>query len=66
MKNIKILIGFQINLTKNADKHLKNFSLIIKDNKVTMTPFYDLINTTISLVDPADEIALLSRGKGTR
>lgn len=45
-------------LTGNEDQHLKNFSLITKDNKVTLTPFYDLINTTISLANPVEEIAL--------
>lgn len=50
-------------LTGNEDQHLKNFSLISKDNKVTLTPFYDLINTTISLVNPVEEIALPLKGK---
>jgi serine/threonine-protein kinase HipA len=50
-------------LTGNEDQHLKNFSLITKDNKVTLTPFYDLINTTISLANPIEEIALPLKGK---
>lgn len=50
-------------LTGNEDQHLKNFSLISKDNKVTLTPFYDLINTTISLANPVEEIALPLKGK---
>jgi serine/threonine-protein kinase HipA len=50
-------------LTGNEDQHLKNFSLITKDNKVTFTPFYDLINTTISLANPVEEIALPLKGK---
>lgn len=50
-------------LTGNEDQHLKNFSLITKDNKVTLTPFYDLINTTISLANPVEEIALPLKGK---
>ncbi|MBS4032951.1 MAG: HipA domain-containing protein [Ignavibacterium sp.] len=50
-------------LTGNEDQHLKNFSLISKDKKVTLTPFYDLINTTISLVNPVEEIALPLKGK---
>ncbi|MBK9097025.1 MAG: HipA domain-containing protein [bacterium] len=50
-------------LTGNEDQHLKNFSLITKDNKVTFTPFYDLINTTLSLANPAEEIALPLKGK---
>lgn len=50
-------------LTGNEDQHLKNFSLITKDNKVTLTPFYDLINTTISLANPIEEFALPIKGK---
>lgn len=50
-------------LTGNEDQHLKNFSLITKDNKVTLSPFYDLINTTISLANPVEEIALPLKGK---
>lgn len=50
-------------LTGNEDQHLKNFSLITKDNKITLTPFYDLINTTISLANPVEEIALPLKGK---
>jgi serine/threonine-protein kinase HipA len=53
-------------LTGNEDQHLKNFSLITKDNKVTFTPFYDLINTTISLSNPVEEIALPLKGKKSK
>jgi len=53
-------------LTGNEDQHLKNFSLITKDNKVTMTPFYDLINTTISLTNPMEEFALPLKGKKSK
>lgn len=50
-------------LIGNEDQHLKNFSLITKDDKVTFTPFYDLINTTISLANPIEEFALPLKGK---
>lgn len=53
-------------LTGNEDQHLKNFSLITKDNKVTLTPFYDLINTTISIANPVEEIALPLKGKKSK
>ncbi len=53
-------------LTGNEDQHLKNFSLIAKDNKVTLTPFYDLINTTISLANPIEEFALPLKGKKSK
>lgn len=50
-------------LTGNEDQHLKNFSLITKDNKIMFSPFYDLINTTIALPNSIEEIALLLKGK---
>lgn len=36
-------------LIGNEDMHLKNFSLITRDQKVTLSPVYDLINSTIAL-----------------
>lgn len=50
-------------LTGNEDQHLKNFSLITRDGKVTLSPAYDLINTTIALASPQEEIALPLMGK---
>ncbi|MEP0860265.1 MAG: HipA domain-containing protein [Ignavibacterium sp.] len=50
-------------LIGNEDQHLKNFSLITKDNKIMFSPFYDLINTTIILPKPVEEIALPLKGK---
>jgi serine/threonine-protein kinase HipA len=47
----------------NEDQHLKNFSLITRDNKVELSPVYDLINTTIAMQNPAEEIALPIMGK---
>jgi serine/threonine-protein kinase HipA len=51
-------------LTGNADMHLKNFSLLEQGNLgMTLSPAYDLVNTT--LVNPADEeeLALTLNGK---
>jgi serine/threonine-protein kinase HipA len=51
-------------LTGNADMHLKNFSLLAQDGiGMTLSPAYDLVNTT--LVNPADEeeLALNLNGK---
>ena len=51
-------------LTGNADMHLKNFSLLEQENLgMTLSPAYDLVNTT--LVNPADEeeLALTLNGK---
>ncbi|MDR3627536.1 MAG: HipA domain-containing protein, partial [Ignavibacteriaceae bacterium] len=50
-------------LVGNEDQHLKNFSLITHNNKVELSPAYDLINTTIALSNPAEEIALPLKGK---
>jgi len=36
-------------LCGNEDMHLKYFSLIIRDNKIELSPAYDLVNTTIVL-----------------
>jgi len=51
-------------LTGNADMHLKNFSLLEQEHLgMTLSPAYDLVNTT--LVNPADEeeLALTLNGK---
>lgn len=51
-------------ITGNADMHLKNFSLLEKPGSgMTLSPAYDLVNT--SLVNPAEdeELALTLNGK---
>lgn len=50
-------------LIGNEDMHLKNFSLITRDDKVELSPAYDLINSTIVLPNPKEEIALPIGGK---
>jgi len=51
-------------LIGNEDMHLKNFSIITDDGKVTLSPSYDLVNTTIEFTNkPDDEIALPLKGK---
>lgn len=50
-------------LIGNEDMHLKNFSLITRNNKVELSPAYDLINTTIAIGNPIEEIALPILGK---
>jgi serine/threonine-protein kinase HipA len=50
-------------LTGNEDMHLKNFSVIVRNNKVELSPAYDLLNTTIILKPGAEEIALSLKGK---
>jgi serine/threonine-protein kinase HipA len=50
-------------LIGNEDQHLKNFSLIRKDDKIEFSPFYDLVNTSIVLKNAKEEIALPIRGR---
>jgi serine/threonine-protein kinase HipA len=44
-------------------KVLKNFSLITRENKIELTPAYDILNSSIALVHPQEEIALPVMGK---
>jgi len=53
-------------LVGNEDMHLKNFSLIHREGKIELSPAYDLLNTTIALGHPTEEIALPLRGKKNR
>ena len=50
-------------LVGNEDMHLKNFSLIRNEDKIELSPFYDLVNTTIALNNVKEEIALPIRGR---
>ncbi|HLF13766.1 MAG TPA: HipA domain-containing protein, partial [Bacteroidota bacterium] len=50
-------------LTGNEDAHLKNFSLITRDGIVGLSPVYDLLNTTIVLDRPIEEVALPIDGR---
>ena len=50
-------------LTGNEDMHLKNFSIIIRENRVELSPAYDLLNTTILMGKEAEELALPLAGK---
>lgn len=45
------------------DMHLKNFSLIVRDNVVSLSPAYDLLNTTLVLEKAEEESALPLNGK---
>lgn len=50
-------------LIGNEDMHLKNFSLITRDRKITLSPAYDLLNSTIAQENSREEIALPINGK---
>lgn len=49
-------------LVGNEDAHLKNFSLIRLNQKVQLSPAYDLLNTTI-VMKATEELALPLNGK---
>jgi serine/threonine-protein kinase HipA len=53
-------------LVGNEDMHLKNFSLITRNQKVELAPAYDFLNTTIALKNAKDELALPLKGKKSR
>jgi serine/threonine-protein kinase HipA len=50
-------------LTGNEDMHLKNFSLVVRNGVVCLSPVYDLLNTTLVLGNASEESALPLRGK---
>jgi serine/threonine-protein kinase HipA len=43
--------------------HLKNYSIIIRNSKVELSPAYDLLNSSIVLEGDIEEIALTLNGK---
>ena len=53
-------------LTGNEDMHLKNWSLITRDDKVELSPAYDLLNSTIPNSRSREELALPLRGKKSK
>ena len=50
-------------LVGNEDMHLKNFSIITKNQKNYLAPAYDFLNTTIAMLNPKEELALPMKGK---
>lgn len=50
-------------LTGNEDMHLRNWSLITRDDKVELSPAYDLLNSTIPNPRSREELALPLHGK---
>ena len=64
IENVKLFKLTLFNfLVGNEDQHLKNFSLITRNHKIELSPVYDLINTTIAIPNPHEEIALPIDGK---
>ncbi len=50
-------------LIGNEDMHLKNFSLITHNHKISLSPAYDLLNSTIAQKNAKEELALPLRGR---
>ena len=50
----------------NEDMHLKNFSIIRQQDIITLSPAYDLLNTSIVLPRAEEELALPLNGKKNR
>lgn len=50
-------------LTGNEDMHLKNFSLISRNSIIELSPGYDLLNSSITMKRPEEEMALPIMGK---
>lgn len=50
-------------LVGNEDMHLKNYSLLSKEGKVSLAPAYDFLNSTIAIGNAKEEIALALNGK---
>jgi serine/threonine-protein kinase HipA len=53
-------------LTGNNDMHLKNFSMIEKDGKWSLSPAYDLLNVNLANPKDKEELALSLEGKKTK
>lgn len=54
-------------LTGNADMHLKNFSLLYEPgDEVALSPAYDLLPTTLLLLEDKEEMALTLNGRKRR
>ena len=56
----RVLFSF---LVGNEDMHLKNYSVIIRNGKVELSPAYDLLNSSIVLKGDIEETALSLKGK---
>lgn len=53
-------------LCGNEDMHLKNFSLVTRHGRVSLSPAYDLVNTTLAIHGAREEMALPIRGRKNR
>ena len=64
VENIKLFKLTIFNfLIGNEDMHLKNFSIINQNGIISLSPCYDLVNTSIEYKKADEEIALPLKGK---
>ncbi|MGM0407988.1 MAG: HipA domain-containing protein [Bacteroidota bacterium] len=64
IEKIKYFKRFLFNfLSGNEDMHLKNYSIISKDDKIELCPVYDFLNSSIVLGKDVEETALPLKGK---
>ncbi len=56
----RVLFNFLIG---NEDMHLKNYSIIIRNGKIELSPAYDLLNSSIVIKGDIEEIALPLKGE---
>lgn len=65
IEKVKFFHLFLFNfLSGNEDAHLKNYSVILRDEKRQLSPCYDLLNTTLAMAGGvAEESALPLSGK---
>jgi len=50
----------------NGDAHLKNFSLLTRDETVVLSPAYDMVSSRIVIPDENEELALSLNGRKNR
>lgn len=50
-------------LVGNEDMHLKNFSLITREDRIELSPAYDLLNSTLATPGADEELALSLKDK---
>lgn len=64
IEKLRLFKRFLFNyLVGNEDMHLKNYSIIIRNGKVELSPAYDFLNSSIVLSGEIEEIALTLKGK---
>ncbi len=57
---IRVIFNYLIG---NEDMHLKNFSVITRDDKIELSPGYDFVNTSLAIGHAKEQIALPLNGK---